>query len=460
MAFWHKWFARNRDEPATIPTGRMTQNSSVSYSVLSPYRSRTTQILESLRSISDEAQAIDFLRKTTPDVSMAVWNFVRLANQGHEMHFYDVREKNKKLLRIEAKWREFAERVNEMSNAGMDGLVDILHQSAFLRGAMAVEVEVNSNRTDIVDIYPIIPQTVYWYIEEREGRKVWVPYQQVGMKKVSLEKGKANFYWVPTDPDIDDPRGNLVLAPVLQAIDFQLQILQDLAAVLHHQGWSKNDISINMERLLKIMPSDVRSSVVKQREWLKQKWDEVIDAFKNIEPESDYIHFDDVNITLAPGANAGRGLDVRAVDDLVSVQVLNGLKHMGITSNRVGSTGQTESWGSIVYKIYTDGINSIQRGSKRMMEEIARLWLRVNGIQGIPKFTHNPVNWENEQQRLQVLQMKQQVFAIAQLMNWISADEAAQAVMNTGKAVSDVPSEAVRVSLSKESGDIHVSSAI
>jgi hypothetical protein len=99
MAFWHKWFARNRGEPVAIPTGRMTQISAASYSVLSPYRSRTTQILETLRAIPDEAQAIDFLRRVTPDVSMAVWNFVRLANQGHEMHFYDIREKNRRLPR-------------------------------------------------------------------------------------------------------------------------------------------------------------------------------------------------------------------------------------------------------------------------------------------------------------------------------------------------------------------------
>jgi hypothetical protein len=446
MAFWHKWFARNRDEPVAIPTGRMTQISTASYSVLSPYRSRTTQILETLRMIPEEAQAIDFLRKVTPDVSMAVWNFVRLANQGHEMHFYDIREKNRRLPRAEAKWREFAERVNETSNAGLDGLIDILHQSAFLRGAMAVEVEVNSDRTDIVDIYPVIPQTIYWYIEERNGHKVWIPYQQIGMNKVSLEPGKANFFWVPTDPDIDDPRGNLVLTPVLQAVDFQLQVLQDLAAVLHHQGWSRNDISINLERLMKIAPAEVKMNAAKMRAWLKEKWEEVVNAFKNLEPESDYIHFDDVTVTLAPGANAGRGLDVRAVAELVDTQLLSGSKQLAIFMNR--NQGITESWGSVQFKIMVSAIASVQRGSKRLIEEVARLWLRVNGIQGIPKFTHNTIDWQSEEQRWTVKLLQQEFYSIAQLMGWVSADEAAQEVIGAEKAVSDVPSEAIRISLS------------
>jgi hypothetical protein len=400
-----------------------------------------------LRQYTEEAAAIDFLRKVTPDVSMAVWNFVRLANQGHEMYFYDPREKTKRLPRTEARWRDFAARVNSISNSGLDGLIDQLHLSAFLRGAMGIEVEVNSDRTDIVDIYPVVPQTIYWEWEERNGRKVLVPYQWQMGKKVSLGPGKANFFWVPTDPDIDDPRGTLIMAPVLQAIDFQLQILQDLQAVLHHQGWPRNDIEILLDRVFQAMPPDVKASAKKQQEWLKEKWDEIVTAFRNLEPDSDFIHFDDIKINMAQGANAGRSLDVRAIDDLVSVQVLNGLKQMGIVTNRVGGLGQTESWGSITFKIFCDGIASIQRGSKRLIEEVARLWLRVQGIQGIPKFTHNVINWENEEQRTRVMLMKQQFWAISQLMGWVNADTAAQQVADQEKAAADTPSEAIRINL-------------
>jgi hypothetical protein len=267
------------------------------------------------------------------------------------------------------------------------------------------------------------------------------------MNKVSLEPGKANFFWVPTDPDIDDPRGNLVLTPVLQAVDFQLQILQDLAAVLHHQGWSRNDISINLERLMKIMPADVRSSAVKQREWLQQKWNEVVNAFKNLEPDSDYIHFDDVTVTLAPGANAGRGLDVRAVAELVDTQVLNGIKQLGTFVNR--HTGRTETYSTVEMKILVQGITSAQRGSKRLMEEIARLWLRVNGMQGIPVFTHNPVEWQSLIDKWTVALMEEQYYANAQGLGWISADEAAGCVLGKEKAHTEVPTDQIPIKFEK-----------
>jgi len=443
-----KWFAKKnaRTEESTshIPTGRVTEASGNKYGTLSPYMSRTTNILRKLRGYREESEAIDFLRKVSPDVSMAVWNFLRLANQGHEMHFYDLRDKNKRLSRAEAKWREFAEKVGQITNAGLDGVIDQIHASAFLRGAMGAEAEVTPDLTGLEDIHPVIPQTIHWKAEERDGRTVWIPYQQQSMKMVSLEPGKANFFWVPTDPDIDDPRGTLLLSPVLQSIDFQMQILQDLQAVLHHQGWPRNDIKILMERTMAAMSADVKANVTKQKQWLSDQWNEIVTSFRALEPDSDYIHFDDIEINMNQGANAGRSLDVRAIMEMVDTQVLNGMKQLGTFVNR--HTGRTETYSTVEMKIYVQGIISIQRGSKRLLEEVARLWLRVNAIQGIPVFTHNTIDWQSEIDKWTVAIMKERYYGNAQGMGWVSPDEAASAVVGKEKAHAEVPTEQIPIS--------------
>lgn len=443
-------FSRTRDKP--IPIGRQSVASVGGAKTLSPYRSRTANVLENLRRIPEEAEALEFLRGNNADVSMAVWNFIRLANQGHEMHFYDPRDKTKRVLDVEARWKEFASRVNEISNAGLDGLIDIEHYLAYMRGAQAVEVEVNKTRTDIIDVHPIIPQTVTWEYEERNGRKVWIPYQQQWAgKKISLEKGKANFFWVPTDPMADDPRGTLVMAPVLQAIDFQMQILQDLQQVLHHQGWPKNDVKILLERVMNAMPPQIKGSgPEKQEAWLNAQWQNVVNMLNQMEPDSDYIHYDDIEIDMNKGANAGRSLDVRAINELVDTQVLNGLKQLGTFANR--TSGKTETWSTVEFRIFVSGIASVQRGSKRLVEEVARLWLRVKGIQASPSFSHNMIDWNSEEQRMTVKLMEQQFWAIAQLMRWVDKDTAAQEVVDAERAVGE-PSENIRVSLSYGGGN-------
>jgi len=333
MGFWRRLFGKNSRADPPIHTGRVADSTSRYSGSLSPYRSRTTDILAELRRIPDEADAVDFLRKKVPDVSMALWNFVRLSNQGHQMQFYDINNREKLLTELEGDWRDFASRVNEISNAGLDGLLNILHTSAYLFGNQIIEVEVNDDRTDIVDVHVIDPRTISWELEERNGRKVWIPYQQQAFKgRVSLEN--ANIFSVPTDPDINDPRGNLLLAPALQPTDFQMQVLQDLQAVLHRQGWPRNDIAIDREAVAKTMPAEYKYNALKQLEWYEKIFTQIQKAFQNQKPDSDYIHFDDVTVNMTGGANANRSLDVRAVTETVDVQILNALKQLGTFANR------------------------------------------------------------------------------------------------------------------------------
>ncbi len=442
MSIFSNLFARKRDAPK-ITAGRITTSNFGLNTILSPYRSRVADTLTQLRSISETTAAIDFLRKVHPDVSMAVWNFIRLANQGHEMRIYDIRNRNNRLSRVEAKWNEFAARVNAINNSGLDGLIDQLHLSAYLRGGMGIEAEVSEDLTDIVDVYPILPQSLEWRLEERNNKKVWIPYQRQSQGAVSLEN--ANFFWVPTDPDIDDPRGILVLAPVLYAIDFQMQILQDLQAVLHNQGYPRYDVSTTLERLISTMPPNVKADPQKQRDWLMQHLNWIKQLFDSLNPDDAFIHFDDITVNILGQQNA-RSLDVRAVTELLDTLLLSGAKQLAIFMNRVGSHGQTESWGSISFKIYCSALRNIQRGSKRLIENVARLALQVWGYQGIPVFTHNVLDWQSEEDKWNVNLLKQQFYAIAQMMGWIGADEAASEVVDVEKAVSEVPSEAIRVS--------------
>jgi hypothetical protein len=108
---------------------------------------------------------------------------------------------------------------------------------------------------------------------------------------------------------------------------------------------------------------------------------------------------------------------------------------MAIFMNR--NAGITETWGTVQFRIFCSGIASIQRGSKRAIEEIARLWLRVNGVQATPKFSHNLVDWNSEEQRMNVSLLKQEFYQIAQLMGWIDPNLAAQEVMGGEKAAGE-----------------------
>ncbi|HUV84313.1 MAG TPA: hypothetical protein VMV86_01310, partial [Methanosarcinales archaeon] len=251
---------------------------------------------------------------------------------------------------------------------------------------------------------------------------------------------------VPLDPDGNDPRGTLIMAPALQAIDSQLQVFNDVHAVLHHQGYQRDFYSINLERLMTYCPAHIKSDSVKLQAWMKEQYNNVRDTLKAIHPDSDIVSFDDVTRNQGQGGNTTRSVDFRAINELTDIQTLNGLKQLGTFANR--HAGRTETFSTVEMKIFVQGILSLQRGSKRLMEEIARIWLRVKGIQATPVFTHNVVDWESELDKENVASLKQKRYAIAVLMGWIDNDEAAREVMKAKKAVGNPMPDSIKVSFS------------
>ena len=450
MAFWNNIFARNRDAPP-MHSGRVSSTGN-NRSTLSPYRSRTSNLLDELRRIPDEANAIEFITKKTPDASMGLWNFIRLANQGHQMKFYGINTRNKgtSLTDLEDEWRDFAARINSISNSGLDGLMDIFHKNGILFGLQMCEVEVNSDLTDIVEVHPIDPRTVTWEWEERNGKKVCIPYQMSMSGKIDLSKG--NVFSVPLDPDGNDPRGTLIMAPALQAVDSQLQVFNDVHAVLHHQGYPRDDYEISRQAIWDACPSHIKNDTKKLAEYYKEYYDLVVSTLTGMKPDQDIVHFDDTKRNPSQGSNVSRSVDFRAINELTDIQTLNGLKQLGTFANR--HAGRTETFSTVEMKIFVQGILSLQRGSKRLMEEVARIWLRVRGIQAIPIFTHNVVDWESENDKENVALLKQKRYAIAVLMNWIDNDTAAKETMNVKKAVREPPVDTIRVSFGVGGDDI------
>lgn len=387
---------------------------------ISPYRSRNLDLLRSLRSIHEETTAIELLYKQHPDVSKAVQNFLRLAHSGHKMEFYSTR--GKRLHNVEKEWNEeFAPRVNEISNAGLDGLVDIAHKSAILFGAMCTEIEPSVELTDVVDIHIVDPRWIKW---ERDNG-VWRPYQYQDGKKVYVDS--PNLIWIPTDPDIDEPRGNLMFAPAIMAVDTQLQMLSDIATVIHTLGYPRQDVELNSDKVVQLARSLGIVDANGIQEFMKQVVNDIDRQISSLDPDSVFIHFDDAKYNITKGANERGGMDVRAIAELMDPNILNGLQQMGVFQNR--TTGITETWGTVQFKIFVGVVDSLRRGSKRLVESNARIWARVRGYQAKPTFTHNVVDWEAEETRWVVKTLEQAWNVVNQEMGWVTEDEAAQNVV-------------------------------
>ena len=386
-------------------------------------------LLTELRNKSNVGEQIEVIAAKDPDVSQAVWAFQRLCMQGVNIEIKDL--KGNRLPEAEKLFNYQCRFWNRLGEDGLDGLIDNLHKTGLLYNLMIVEVVVGRNNENTFSgIYLIDPRTVEFQLEQRDGIEQWIPYQDQEGQKVDLTKG--NVFWVAINSDITSPVGPYLLESAVAAVDYKLQTIKDSSAVLRRQGYPYNIFSINKERVINTLPANQRSDKKAVKEAIQNAVQLASQVAVGREPTQDIVVTDDIEVERSSNSSAGSSIDTRAWFDTIDVQMLNGCKTLGFLMNR--ASGQTESWGTVQMKIITDMVKSFQQKSKRLIEIIGAMWLQLNGIQGTLKLTHNPLEYQSEEQKWKAQNEKDLHYQTAENQGWINADEAAQGAVGNDKA--------------------------
>jgi hypothetical protein len=412
-----------------VHVGRASQVNA-SQTEYSPFRTKSTKLLQRLRQEYNVYDAIDLLIEEHPDTSMGYSVLQALVNQGGKIEFSGCSERTSRKLFEE--WEAFAERVNAVNSSGLDGLLVQLHGFDFRYGGMGCEVVVNGDCTDIEDIYPIAAKYIKWKLEDRNGEKKWIPYQCVNGKEIDLSQ--ANFLWIPFNP-LDTPKGTLLFETAIPAADMQLEFLNSSQAVLYRVGCPRYDIKLNREAIVASMPPDVKSNAKKQQEFITNVYEMTKASFANLSAENDIIHTDDVIVDTIGGDSSAYFQGISAYADVIDVQMMNAVKTLKTLMNRSSSGSYALS--TVEFKVIVDMIEPRQRAEKRLVESIARLWLRVHGYNAKVKYTPNPIEWQTMLDKIDYQLKNQQFYRRSDEYGYISPDEAAHKINGSEKAFAE-----------------------
>lgn len=391
---------------------------------------QSSALLTELRSKTEVGEQIEVIAAKDPDVSQAVWAFQRLCMQGVKIEIRDLN--GTRIPEAEKLFNQQCRFWNKLGEDGLDGIIDNLHKVGLLYNVMMVEAVVGGDNT-FSGIYLIDPRTIEWQLEQRDGVEEWIPYQDQDGEKVDLTKG--NVFWVISNPDITKPNGPYLLESAVPAVDYKLQTIKDSSAVLRRQGYPYNVFSINKERVINTLPPAQRNDKKAVKEAIQNAVNLASSVAVGREPTQDIVVTDDIEVNRNSNSSAGSSIDTRAWFDTIDVQMLNGCKTLGFLMNR--NSGTTESWGTVQMKIITDMVKSFQQKSKRLVEDIGAIWLQLNGYQGTLKLTHNPLEYQSEQQKWQAQKGKDDHYKLAEEQGWINVDEAAQGALGVDKATGE-----------------------
>lgn len=356
-----------------------------------------------------------------PDMSFAVWNFVRIANSGYSIKVTKLGSdsnyaQGEKLIKRFIQRLELPNTERFETSRSLDKVINQLFLSTVLRGAAAAELVLTQGLKEAAFIGTVDPGTVTFQLEQDR----FIPYQNEGKLRLDI----PTFFYEGLDERIDDPHGRSPLIAAINMIMFQMQVLNDIKAVVHNQGYPRFDISVLEEVLLSRMPISIRSNEEKKQEWLNSKLSDIINIYNQLEPDATFVHYDSIKIDMVGGGKGGGAMiDPEKLMNCIDNLIMAGLKTVSTVLGR-RSTGNTESFAKMEIKLYLKGVEAIQDTVERVLSRLFTLYLNIKGKQGIVYFRFKPIEIRTELEKAQFEQIYLRNLVFMREQGWIDNDEA------------------------------------
>jgi hypothetical protein len=326
------------------------------------------------------ARLIELLCDVSPDVSRALWDFLRMCNPGYEV---------KALRRGTPRGEEV---VDERGPAALDAFLErltVLYGSldvvfarlfigAFLRGGLFAELVLDAAGRVPVDLATPDPATVrFKRVRDDVRGTVWQLGQTQGFEFVPLERPTVRY--IPLDPFPDSPYGRAVAAPTLFSALFLIGMLHDLRRVVQQQGYPRLDLAVVVERIQAAMPDDLQGDGEALKEWVDAAIAEVQTVFAQLKPDDVFVHTDAVTVGRPVGAASTEhfGAFDGLIDQLVRL-VVRGSKSMPLLAGI--TDGVSEANANRQWEIHVAGIKSVQHLVENLLSPLLTLALEAQGI--------------------------------------------------------------------------------
>lgn len=357
---------------------------------------------------SDKAflEAMRLIRDVDSMASQAIWNFLRLLNPGHEFKAYvfgaDGSEKAEEGL-AQLVLDDLVQRIGKEYGGGLDQFLNVLHLIQLTQGAIAAEVAPTEGLDEVEDWYAIDPALLAFQRigvdaagnpvdatptlgDSTEATSTQLVLGQRWSNGTFHPLPPEQVFYMPLDPDVDDPYGRPPLVAALSDVLGIAQMINDLRQAVHVAGYPRVDIKVLWDVLKAVAPTDLQAAG-KEKEfanWGQQRLNELVESMGSLESDDTFIHFDWIEVGGVQ-MPMGAQIDPEKVEKVLMHQLTSGLKHLPILLGL--NEASSETHGSVQWQIFIAGVEALQHGSKRVIEKLGNTSLRIYGIAAHCKLT-------------------------------------------------------------------------
>lgn len=317
-------------------------------------------------------QLLDILADVSPDVSLALWNVLRLAGG----RFWLTAMTPDLADADEAAQTELDALVGRLNarHGGLEALVDQWLYTLYLQGALAAELVLTKQRGwDVEDAIAVQPYTIEF---RRDEAGVPRPYcrDRSGQWQALNE---TLFWYVPLDSPPDDPYGRAPASPAIGEVMFNIQLLVDLKRAVHTNAWGRLDVAIAREMVQDLAAKLYPGNATQQASWAEQQLAAITTAYNSLQPDDTFIHWDMVKVSSVD--SSGKTLQIAPLIRVLELRTIRALKQLPVLMG--SNEGTTETHGTVQFEIYAAGIQTLRNKVDWLVERMLTTALNVLGVQ-------------------------------------------------------------------------------
>jgi hypothetical protein len=320
---------------------------------------------------------MELLADLSPDVSKALWDFLRFCNPGHEVVAYrpgtDTVDP-----RATASVLAFEDRLEALYGA-VDIPLGRIFMGAFMRGAFVAELVLDPAGKLAIDLATPDPATMRFRRAFDAARgPIWALGQYQGATFTVLDRPTIRY--LPLDPLPGSPYGRPMVAPALFSTLFLLSLLHDLKRVVQQQGYPRIDVSIDLEALQAQMPPAAKSDPRVWMEWVQAVTAQVQTVFRQLQPDDQFVHANTIAVNRPVGTVDASSLG--AVDGIIAALERwssRGLKTMPFLMGL--SESNTETQANRQAEAFFAGVSVLQHYAENLLGYLYGIGLQAEGLQ-------------------------------------------------------------------------------
>lgn len=385
----------------------------------------------------DVLRTIRVVMDRDPDVSKAAENFILLVGDGYQKTAYK-RSNNPNANpqedpRAQSYLDDFDRRIGIEYGGGMDSIIPVLVKTLLHYGAVAVELELSEDLSEVVDVHPVRPDRITFKRDKQTGRlRSGIMTPRHGNVEGADEDGflelpGRQFRYIPFHPHVDEPYGYPPFLSALAAVFFKVELLEDAKMAIHVNGHGRLDVTIDLEKLQAGMPQALTAigQEDKARAWVKARIAEVSAAFKTIQADQSLFHGSDVSTEpIGPQALP----DLRGIMTVIDNQVISGTKQLPILLGR--NEGATTTHATVQWGLFAKQVHAFSRIIKRIIEWVHGEALAVAGFASYSRVDFDEVRASDELAEQNVIEKKIANWDAMVSLGWADDEEGAMDTLN------------------------------